>query len=121
LCAALVLEDICAAPLCLPIFTWRTSVSSRQAVFLLLVSGNLIRLEAVLEPQSTRPHMQKRGRSLRTAVAACARAVRVITEHLADRRKSPVGWSTEGTYLPGSEAGVPEERSAALIYAGAPV
>jgi hypothetical protein len=45
LCAALILEDICAAPLCLPVFTWRTSVSSRQAVFLLLVSGNLIRLD----------------------------------------------------------------------------
>jgi hypothetical protein len=35
LCAALVLEDICAAPLCLPIFTWRTSVGSRQTAFLL--------------------------------------------------------------------------------------
>ena len=47
LCAALVLEDIYAAPLCLPIFTWRTSVDSRQTAFLLLVSGSLIRLEAV--------------------------------------------------------------------------
>jgi hypothetical protein len=48
LCAALVLEDICAAPLCaLPVFTWRTPVGSRQTAFLLLVSGNLIRLEAV--------------------------------------------------------------------------
>jgi hypothetical protein len=28
-----------------------------------------------LEPQSTRPHMQKQRQSLRTAVAACARAV----------------------------------------------
>jgi hypothetical protein len=28
-----------------------------------------------LEPQSTRLHMQKRRQSLRTAVAACARAV----------------------------------------------
>jgi hypothetical protein len=48
------------------------------------------------------------------------RARCVITEHLAGRRsrKSPV-WSTEATYLPGSTAGVPEERSAALIYAGA--
>jgi hypothetical protein len=45
------------------------------------------------------------------------RARCVITEHLADRRKCPV-WSTEVTYLPGSTAGVPEERSAALIYAG---
>jgi hypothetical protein len=44
------------------------------------------------------------------------RARCLITEHLADRRKSPV-WSTEVTYLPGSRAGVPEERSAALIYA----
>jgi hypothetical protein len=53
--------------------------------------------------------MKKRRQSLRTAVAACARCV--ITEHLADRRKSPV-WSTEATYLLGSTAGVPEERSA---------
>jgi hypothetical protein len=37
-----------AAPLCLPNFTWRTPVpDSRQTAFLLLVSGNLIRLEAV--------------------------------------------------------------------------
>jgi hypothetical protein len=48
------------------------------------------------------------------------RARCVITEHLGDRRKSPV-WSTEATYPLGSTAGVPEERSAALIYAGAPV
>jgi hypothetical protein len=48
------------------------------------------------------------------------RARCVITEHLAGRRKSPV-WSTEATYLPVSTAGVPEERSAALIYAGASV
>jgi hypothetical protein len=34
-------------PICLPIFTWRTSVDSRQTAFLLLVSGNLILLEAV--------------------------------------------------------------------------
>jgi hypothetical protein len=33
-----------------------------------------------------------------TAVAACARAVCVTTEHLVDRRKSPV-WSTEATYI----------------------
>jgi hypothetical protein len=46
----------------------------------------------------------------------CMRARCVITEHLADRRKSPV-WSTEATFT----AGVPEERPAALIYAGAPV
>jgi hypothetical protein len=46
----------------------------------------------------------------------CMRARCVITEHLADRRKSPV-WSTEVTYLPGSAAGVPEERPAALICA----
>ena len=50
----------------------------------------------------------------------CTRARCVITEHLGDRRKSPV-WSTEAIYLLGSTAGVPEERSAALIYAGAPV
>jgi hypothetical protein len=50
----------------------------------------------------------------------CMHARCVITEHLADRRKSPV-WSTEATYLLGSTAGVQEERSAALIYAGAPV
>jgi hypothetical protein len=50
----------------------------------------------------------------------CMRARCLITEHLGDRRKSPV-WSTEATYLPVSTAGVPEERSAALIYAGAPV
>jgi hypothetical protein len=47
LCAALVLEDMYAAPLCLPILVWRMSVDSRLAAFLLLVSGNLIRLEAV--------------------------------------------------------------------------
>ena len=50
----------------------------------------------------------------------CMRARCVITEHLGDRRKSPV-WSTGATYLLGSTAGVPEGRSAALIYAGAPV
>jgi hypothetical protein len=50
----------------------------------------------------------------------CMRARCVITEHLAGRRKSPV-WSTGATYLLGSTAGVPEGRSAALIYAGAPV
>jgi hypothetical protein len=50
----------------------------------------------------------------------CMRARCVITEHLADRHKSPV-WSTKATHLLGSTAGVPEERSAALIYAGAPV
>jgi hypothetical protein len=55
------------------------------------------------------------------AVAArCTRARCEITEHLGDRRKSPV-WSTEAIYLLGSTAGVPEGRSAALIYAGAPV
>jgi hypothetical protein len=32
-----------------------------------------------------------------------------------------VVWSTEAIYLLGSTAGVPEGRSAALIYAGAPV
>jgi hypothetical protein len=47
LCAALVLEDIYAAPLCLPIFAWRTSVGSSQTAFLLLVSGSLMRLKAV--------------------------------------------------------------------------
>jgi hypothetical protein len=51
----------------------------------------------------------------------CMRACCVITaEHLAGRRKSPV-WSTETTYLLVSTAGVPEEQSAALICAGAPV
>jgi hypothetical protein len=54
----------------------------------------------------------------------CMRARCVITEHLADRRKSPV-WSTEAIYIyilgMHSTAGVPEERPAALIYAGAPV
>jgi hypothetical protein len=50
----------------------------------------------------------------------CTRARCVITEHLGGRRKSPV-WSTEAIYILGSTAGVPEERSAALIYAGAPV
>jgi hypothetical protein len=43
----------------------------------------------------------------------CMRARCVITEHLGDRRKSPV-WSTEATYLLGSAAVVPEERSTAL-------
>jgi hypothetical protein len=73
-----------------------------------------------LEPQSTRPHMQKRRRSMRTAVAACARAVWCVISHgdLGDRRKSPV-WSTEATYLLGSTAGVPEGQSVALICAGA--
>jgi hypothetical protein len=50
----------------------------------------------------------------------CTRARCVITEHLGDRRKSPV-WSTEAIYLLDSTAGVPEKRSAALIYAGASV
>jgi hypothetical protein len=50
----------------------------------------------------------------------CMRARCVITEHLADRRKSPV-WSTKATYLLDSTASVPEGRSTALIYAGAPV
>ena len=50
----------------------------------------------------------------------CTRARCVITEHLGDRRKSPV-WSTEATYLLGSTAGVSEGRSAALFCAGAPV
>jgi hypothetical protein len=49
LCAALVLEDMYAAPLCLalPIFARRMSVNSRLSAFLLLVSSNLIRLGAV--------------------------------------------------------------------------
>jgi hypothetical protein len=64
--------------------------------------------------------MQKRGQSLRTAVAACARAVWSRSTSQSGRRKSPV-WSTEATYLPGSAVDVPEERFAALIYAGAPV
>jgi hypothetical protein len=34
LCAALVLEDMYAAPLCLPIFAWRISVDSRLTAFL---------------------------------------------------------------------------------------
>jgi hypothetical protein len=58
-------------------------------------------------------------RSLRAAVAAAMRVRCVITEHLADRRKSPV-WSTEATYLLGSAAGVPEERSAGRICAVEP-
>jgi hypothetical protein len=40
----------------------------------------------------------------------CMRACCVITEHLADRRKSPV-WSTEARYLPGSTAGVAAGRA----------
>jgi hypothetical protein len=72
-----------------------------------------------LEPQSMRPHMQKRRRPLRANGRCCMRARCMITEHLADRRKSPV-WSAEATYLLGSTAGVPEGRSTALIYAGAP-
>ena len=55
----------------------------------------------------------------------CTRARCVITEHLGDRRKSPV-WSTEAIYLPTGCVVQPPvcrkgERSAALIYAGAPV
>jgi hypothetical protein len=53
----------------------------------------------------------------------CMRACCVVTEHLADRRKSPV-WSTEAIYLlviVQPVCRVPEERSAALICAGAPV
>jgi hypothetical protein len=65
--------------------------------------------------------MKKRRRSLgRPLLHARALCSCVITEHLGDRRKSPV-WSTEAIYLLGSTAGVPEKRSAALIYAGAPV
>jgi hypothetical protein len=77
---------------------------------------------------STGPHSshKARGRTCRNGGGrwdgrCCIRARCVITEHaehLADRRKSPV-WSTEVTYLPGSTTGVPEGRSAALIYAGA--
>lgn len=63
--------------------------------------------------------MKKRRRSLERPLLH-VRARCVITEHLGDRRKSPV-WSTEAIYLLGSTAGVPEERSAALIYAGASV
>jgi hypothetical protein len=69
---------------------------------------------------STGPHSshKARGRTGRTGGGrwdgrCCTRARRVITEHLAGRRKSPV-WSTEATYLLGSTAGVPEGRSAAL-------
>jgi hypothetical protein len=51
----------------------------------------------------------------------CMRARCVITEHLGDRRKISPVWSTEAIYILGSTAGVPEGRSAALIYAGAPV
>jgi hypothetical protein len=59
------------------------------------------------------------GRCCMRARALCDhRAPR--TSHLAGRRKSPA-WSTEATYLPGSTADMPEERSAALICAGAPV
>jgi hypothetical protein len=76
-----------------------------------------------LEPQTTK---HEAAHEETEAVAedgrCCMRARCVITEHLADRRKSPV-WSTEAeaTYLLGSTAGVPEGRSAALICAGAPV
>jgi hypothetical protein len=52
-----------------------------------------------LEPQSMRPHMQKRRRSLRTVVAAHARALCDHGAPLADRRKSPVWRSTEATYI----------------------
>jgi hypothetical protein len=71
--------------------------------------------------QSTRRHMmKKRRRSAAEDGRCCMRARCVVTEHLGDRRKSPV-WSTEAIYLLGSTADVPEERSAALFYAGAPV
>jgi hypothetical protein len=59
--------------------------------------------------------MKKWRRSLRTADGrCCVRARCVITEHLADRCKSPV-WPTEATYPLDSTVGVPEERPAALI------
>jgi hypothetical protein len=74
-----------------------------------------------LEPQSTRPHMQKRRRSLRRPLLHA----RALCDHGAPRRSPQkprvVDRATEVTYLPGSTAGVPEGRSAALIYAGAPV
>jgi hypothetical protein len=50
--------------------------------------------------------MKKRRRSLGRPLLH-ARARCVITEHLADRRKSPV-WSTEAIYLLASTVGVPE-------------
>jgi hypothetical protein len=51
--------------------------------------------------------MKKRRRSLgRPLLHARALCGRVITEHLADRRKSPV-WSTEAMYLVGSTAPPP--------------
>jgi hypothetical protein len=48
---------------------------------------------------------------------------RALCDHGAPRRspQKPHVWSTEATYLPGSTAVVPEERSAALIYAGSSV
>jgi hypothetical protein len=63
--------------------------------------------------------MKKRslGQPLLHARALCDHGA---SRRLGDRRKSPV-WSTGAIYLLGSTAGVPEERSAALIYAGAPV
>jgi hypothetical protein len=46
-------------------------------------------------------------------VVVLLRARCVITDHLGDRRKSPV-WSTEAIYLLRSTAGVPEGRSFSL-------
>jgi hypothetical protein len=82
--------------------------------------------EAVFSPRLARTRATKHEAAHAETEAVsedgrrCMRARCVITEHLADRRKSPV-WSTEAAYLLGSTAGVPEGRSAALIYAGAPV
>jgi hypothetical protein len=80
-----------------------------------------------LEPQSTRPHTYVsicRNGGGRWDGRCCTRARCVITEHPSQiAAKAPCGpWSNEVAYLPGSAAGgVPEERSAALICAGAPV
>jgi hypothetical protein len=77
---------------------------------------------SALEPQSTSEaaHAETEAVAEDGRCCICMRARCVVMEHLAGRRKSPV-WSTEATYLPGSTAGVPEKRSAALIYTGAPV
>jgi hypothetical protein len=69
-------------------------------------------------PRGTRATKHEAAHAEAEAVAedgrCCMRARCVIKKHLAGRRKSRV-WSTDAIYLPGSTAGVPEERSAALI------
>jgi hypothetical protein len=81
---------------------------------------------------TTRPHMQKRSEVVSEGGRCCMCARCVITEHLVDRRRSPVVCTAAcacvvvdrdhpSTGQLGSTADVPEARSAALIYAGAPV